>query len=398
MRKIEIKKVEFYPLILVTIFLLWLLYSIIVATGTLPSEGDSINLHIPLAKSLLSEKLYKPDPGHDILYPASIELILLFFIVGHIPLNLFNILAIVAMFIGVYLLGKSLGFSKGMSLVFSVATSFLHALVRWSQTQKPDIWMLTFFVFMLWLVHKRNKKGIDYLLMGICSGFFIGAKFTSPLFFLIFVFLFKKKFFNSITINKSIIFLIPFLIIGCFWYVRNVFIVGSPIYLEGYSFFSKEIMVPLTDHAWNGYLHYPNLMLDAYVSEYSIWGFGLMLIPFWLLNKRSDKKISKIVPYYFLALFVFLISLMLPFWGTYTQIVGTMRYTFPMIFLLILCCFLIADYYKKEHLLMQIVVVVVLVSIMPNYHPKIVLLIVPLLLLYHFRSTLLIAGKNIFRR
>lgn len=381
------KNARIYVLLLVLVASIWLAISVIQAVTTYPTEGDSLTLHIPLAKSLFTYQMLIPN-AHAILYPAAIESILLVFIKLGIPLNLFNLFGVVILFIGLTLLGKRLGFDYLLSITFGVAIILLHGVVRWSQTQKPDIWMLAFFTLGLWSLLKKKKGLRDFFLLGLTSGFFIGAKFTAPVFLAITLVVFRKYFFSSLNIYKGIFFLIPFLIIGCSWYIRNYLIVGSPVYLDGYSFLAGNAITPLTDHTWKGYILYPHYFFDAYISEYLIWGFGIIFVPVWLLYKRNIQKNILIFKFYLIAASIFFISLLLPFWNTYTQIVGTMRYTFPMALLLVLCVFLIAKREKKELLMIQIVLVVTIISIFPYYHPKLIFFTVPLLFLFHFRKYL----------
>lgn len=386
MRRESLTRLKFFAFIIFTIFFFWIIFSTYQAIVTTPSEGDSVLLHIPLAKKLLTDKLLHPNPRVDILYPASTEVILLGFILGHIPLNLFNLVGIFVLFAASFLLGRGLGFDKYLSLVLGISISLLHAIVRWSPTQKPDIWMLAFFVLILWVINKKNKSKFDYLLLGVFSGFFIGAKFTAPVFFLIIFILFSKNFLSGINITKILLFLIPCLIIGCSWYIRNYFVIGSLVYLPDYSFISKGPTIPLTDHAWKAYVFYPLRTFNAYISEFMIWSFGILIIPVWIFLKRRESIAFLVGRYYLLGLGILIVSLLLPFWSSYTQIVGTMRYIFPMVFVFMLCIFQIARYYKKELLLFQVVLVNIIISLQSDYHPKVILLIVPLVVIYHYRK------------
>ncbi len=387
MKTNRIQYTQVYSCLLFLLFVLWLAISILHGIVTLPTEGDSVNLHIPLAKSLFSSRMFHPNP-QDILYPAAIESLLFVFIKLNLPLNLFNLCGVIGLFIGSFLLGRRLKFDSSMSVAFATSVVLLHGIVRWSQTQKPDIWMLVFFVLLLWGLLKEKKGLWDYLLLGIFSGFFVGAKFTAPVFFLITLFIFRKNFFSSITLYKGLIFFLPLFVIGCFWYIRNYFFIGSPVYLEGYSFISGKTITPLTDHAWRGYIFFPHLVLNAYISEYLIWGFGLIFIPIWLFYRKNVKGRSFIFRYFFIAIAVLFISFILPFWSTYSQIVGTMRYTFPMSFLIILCMYMIAKKEKKEVVLMQVSLVVCIISIYPDYHPKLIFVFVPLVILYYYRYSI----------
>ena len=62
----------------------------------MPSEGDSLNYHIPIAKNILSGNIIFQKNIIEIeqWYPGATEVILGLFILLHIPLNLFNVLAI----------------------------------------------------------------------------------------------------------------------------------------------------------------------------------------------------------------------------------------------------------------------------------------------------------------
>lgn len=65
--------------------------------ATQPSEGDSLAYHIPIARTVLNGQFFHPT---DVLgfYLSNVEVLLAFFILLHIPLNLFNVVAVLLLF------------------------------------------------------------------------------------------------------------------------------------------------------------------------------------------------------------------------------------------------------------------------------------------------------------
>lgn len=361
------------------IFLYFTILLLIRGITTLPIEGDSVNLHIPIANSIISGKIIHPNINTDIFYPAATELILATFILLNIPLNFFNVIGLFLIFIFSFVLGKNAGLKNYMSLWFALSIFLLNGFSRWSLTQKPDILMLLFLIFILIFCFKKKLNNLDYLLLGSASGFFIGSKFTGiVILFLIFIF-FYKHFLNKINLKKTIYFLVPFILFGVSWYLRNYLITGSPIYFQGYSATGESANSGLLAWpAWESIINFPKIMINAFISEFMLWGFAFFIVPIFVYFKRYDKSISEIKKLVLISILFLIVYLFLPASDNLTQMIGSMRYIFPSVYLIIFSSFLIAEKYNLNNLVVLISFSNIILLILPSYHPK---LVFPILLI-----------------
>ena len=375
--------------IIVGIFIIWFLTSFYLGIITPPSEGDSLIIHIHAAEKILDGTIFSLDYTKDLFYPSSTEIILALFILLKIPLGLFGVFGVGVLFVGAYLLGKELFRERSYAAIFATSVALLHGIIRWSLTQKPDILMTASLAFILWIVLKKKREVLDYLLLGFVCALFIGAKFNGPIYLFVIITPFYKVFVKEFSIKKTIYFLIPFLTIGCSWYIRNVLVTGDPFYFPDYSNIVSQ--GSLFNYTLRAYIFQPLMMANAYLSEFMLWSLGIIFVPMYIFIKRKKMKDGTnllITKLFTSAFIILLISLAFPYRALYYQLVGTMRYTLPMIFLIMICVFLIAKKYGHEKLIALISIPIIVVSQMQDYHPKIMLPLVGLIVLIYFRRSI----------
>ncbi len=97
---------------------------------SLPKEGDSLAYHIPIAMGMLHGNLWHPT-FYLGFYPSIAETILSVFILLHLPLNIFNVVAIGLVFLTSFLLARQLGLSASLSGFTALSIALLPALTRW---------------------------------------------------------------------------------------------------------------------------------------------------------------------------------------------------------------------------------------------------------------------------
>lgn len=358
--------------ILLVFFIVILIQGLITGFTSLPIEGDSIAYHIPIAENLWNGGLLNPQ-GILQFYPSIGEAILSVFMMLHIPLNLFNILAIGLLFLGAQRLGREYELSKDMAIVFAVALCTMQLTVRWMFAQVVDMWVAVFFIYSLILLHRPSKSLKHYATLGITMGLLIGTKNSAPVFALILLIFFRQNFTKHLTLKRFLSFLLPVMVLGCFWYIRNSVITGNPLYPQAVlSFQGAPNWNILEWRVGEIALMKPLGMFNAFVSEYMIWIFAL-LVPF-VRSKNDDVKILTRLGYCNLLFFLFL-----PTTPEYNIMVSSFRYSYPAFIPLILCIFLLCQEYKKELQLGVIVFLNILVLIVPPYRPKILFILLPLL-------------------
>ncbi len=125
-------------------------------------EGDSINYHIPIAKSYLNGTVANPLYIKGVPFlkysPGSSEGILAIMMFLKLPWNIYNVLAAVSLFLISLYVGKTFKLGKNLSLIFATSIIGLHGIVRWLNTQVIDIWLSVFFLLSIYLLENPNKK------------------------------------------------------------------------------------------------------------------------------------------------------------------------------------------------------------------------------------------------
>ena len=277
--------------IAISLFLFLVFYFVIYAFRFAPldiNELDSLGQHIPLAESILNGRLFNPAELHSGLgyYLPVGEIILAAFIKVGFPLGLYNVVSLIILFYLCYKLALRIGLESKLSFFFAFSISYLNSIIRLIPTQKNDIWLNAFFVFLLYLLLKP-RKGIKYiLLLGVSTGLLIGVKYSGILFAVIlFTFYFKviRKYLSPAGLT---VFFVPVFLLGLIWYLRNYILTGNPIYPVNILGFRghPNFVVP------QGYENFLDIYsikmtLDAWVSEYLLWS----LLPVYFLYSYFKK-------------------------------------------------------------------------------------------------------------
>lgn len=354
-------------------------YNAFTTTPTLINESDSIAYHIPIAESILKGDIFNPpDLVHELgYYPAVGETVLSFLMLFNIPLGLFNVLAIIILYLALNKLSTEYGISKYASKVFSVSIIFLNSIVRLIPNQTIDIWLLIFFsLSLLFIKQFENNKLKKYLPLGISLGLLVGVKYSGLIYLLVLALVYFKVIFNKITLKNFILLSIPILIIGGFWYFRNYLLTGNPFYpisilgFRGSSDFQLiETYKPLL--TVGGIL----IFIEALISEYLIW----VLIPIFLVVLKS--KINKNLIY--LAFLNFIPFLIFPSDFSRQIITSNMRFLYVVIVPLILLVFTSIKNTIYERFF-YFLILLSFVSVLPqlNYYPKLILMWLIIVILY----------------
>lgn len=375
------------------LFVFIILLSIGVYKGvlTLPAEGDSINYHIPIAKNIISGNIFTQVNIINIerWYPGSSEILLSLFILLNIPLNLFNIVAIVFFAIILYRLGIIYLKNKNLSIIYSMSIVTLYGVFRLANTQNIDLWFVIYFLSLFMFLEKPEKKLSYFIKLGFFSGMLIGSKYTGPIFFAVLCIFYFKSLIINLSKKNILVFLIPFCFLGLFWYLRNLIITGSPVYPQSILFFKglegwhSYLNVPI----WQAFIKTPILMMNAYISEMMLWPLLFISIPiFMLVLKNTDilryRKINKKI--LAIPLICFVLYLFFPYDNKYEGMVLSVRYIFSVISLLALFIFILAKNLKIE----KIISLLLLISLIPvfinPYMPKLIYLYVPFVFLIFF--------------
>lgn len=354
-------------------------------------DGDSLNYHIPIAKSYLTGDILNPEKIEGIPYmkysPGASEGILSIFVMLKIPIQLFNVIGALFLFAICYLLGRKVGLKNDLSIVFAVIISSVPIVLRWINMQIIDIWLAGFFTLTLLLLESLKDRKSHYFLIGTSAGLLIGSKFSGPLYLLILVFFYFRKIIKNFNFKYFIYFLIPFIFIGLIWYLRNLILTGNPFYPQGFLFFDRTGFEILRTQVWE--VSFTSLagvksFVNAGFSEFSLWFFSIFVSVFLIINNIKKRKTSKYTKFTLIGISNFIIFLFLPS-DTYFHIfVSVYRYTFPVFIPLILSIFIYLKEKRREEYLYFITFLSLLISPVYEYHPKVLFIVLPIAFYVYF--------------
>ncbi len=343
-----------------------------------PSEGDSVHMHIPTAKALIAGKLFSSKKETVVFsYPASSEAILAAFMLLHVPLDLYNVLAIVVLFFAIVPLGQAFGLSKNSSLMLAFSLCSLYGVLRYADTQKIDIWLLVFYAFSLLLLQKPEKKLSYFVKLGFTLGMVAGSKYSGPFWVILLLGFYFKNVIQNLNWGRLFAFLVPFSLVGLSWYIRNIIVFGDPFFPQAFLFFKGDPHVQY--YAWPYWkiaISFPGELFNALISEYMVWVYSIVLLAGMCIGNLFFKQFQSINPVrkvLLLGLVNFVYFLFLPAAPihNYTAIVYDIRISFPALLTMMLTVFCIAKIYKQTELLMFIAFgnMFFVISTFP-YHPK----------------------------
>jgi len=338
-------------------------------------EGDSIIFHIPIAQQLAKFTFMPADLTMGLGYlPATAEAILSVFILLHLPLNLFNVLGLICLFIAAKKVAESFGLSKEMSIIYAVGLSTLQSVLRWPLTQVSDIWLAVFFLAVLYLLKVPKKNNKYFLSLGFFTGMLVGAKSSGLIFAALLLVFFGINVFKKIKVSKIIFFAVPLLLFGFSWYIRNYILTGNPMYPVGiFTLAGDPEYLNLAAGNWSIFANtlqnpaYIIKVANALISEFFVWASALVLPVYVLAKKRVGKDLKK------LSIVAIVIFLAFIFTFPAESVVSNMRHIYPLMAIVILQAFMLFE--KKQE---EVAIFATLSCIFPlmnlGYHPKILIL------------------------
>jgi hypothetical protein len=215
----------------------------------------------------------------------------------------------------------------------------------------------------------------------------IGSKYTGLFYFIILFVVYIKEITKLLSFKRFLFFLIPFSLLGLFWYLRNFLLTGSPVYPQSILFFKglegwhSYLSVPL----WKALIETPSLMFNAFIQELEFWPFIFILVPVFLIMKNKDKKnlenYKKVNRLLKVSILIALIYLFLPYDNKYLGMVLSIRYIFNLFSILTLIVFIFFQIYKNQIIIVILAIANSLIIFTHPYHPKLTFLYMPLLIL-----------------
>lgn len=372
-----------FLLLFVAIAIIVLFNSFVTNILSYSSEVDSFTYHIPLARNFINLNFTQLDviPQGLGYYPGIGELILALFMLTRVSIILYNPVILIFLFYSLKKLGEINRLKKINSLFFAFSICLTPTVIRLLTNQKVDVLVLLLFTQLLISLIKLNKNNITYLKIGFFAGLLIGVKYSGILYATTLLVVFIKQFFKYLNLRKFFLFIIPTMLLGLSWYLRNYLLKGNPFYpvsifgLQGNPDFFPEkwtftkTLFSLPKGWW--------LVAQAYVSEYLLWAVTPFVV-FGYVAIRKIKKLSiePIVIKLFLIGLINFLFLLPQHNGPSLEInISEVRFSYVSITPMILGTFLIA---QKHKFITELLILTLLtaISVLPlfDYHPKILFL------------------------
>lgn len=367
-------KLQVFANISIVIALYYLVYFLFLGiTNPIPQLGDSFDYHIPIAKSILDGTFINGSTftGLSHYYPGTSEALNSFFIFFNIPLTLTNIFVSVLLAFSCYFLARSYKIDKYLAIIFSLSIFTLNAVLRWMNAVNIDTLVGVYFVWALFLLKNSKETLVYFFKLGVVFGLLIGSKYTTILFSAVLFVFYIKDLIKVLNLKNIISFLIPFSVLGLFWYFRNFLLTTNPFYpmpffnLPGKNVFNGTTILSVI-------FKYPIDMLNAFFSEYKLWFLSIVAVPIILFKERKLTDITKL---FLLGIINFVLFLFFPTDNHTWIMVSSFRYSYPIFIPLMLGIFLYFKKIEKEELLSYFVVLNMLGIFSISYQPKLLIIV-----------------------
>lgn len=388
----------FVSRITLIIFFYIIIYYFILGLTLNYFEGDSINYHIPIANAFLTGEIVNPHNFKAVEFlkfsPGNNEAIVSILMFLKIPINIFNVIGVIALFLACFYAGRKFLLDKDLSIIFAGSVITLHTMTRWINTQIIDIWFAVWFVLILALLQKPEKTIKYFLILGFSCGMLIGSKYSGPIFLLILFVFYLKKLIKIIDLKYLITFIIPFSLIGLSWYLRNYLITGNPLYPQGFLMFKDHGFDILKINVWRATLLYPNgklYFVNALISEFGLWSLSIFTPLLLFIKKVRNSEISKLI---FIGLLILVIYMFLPSDNFYNIAVSVFRYSYAGFIVFILAIFLLAVKFKKTQLLIIFSLANMIIIPSLTFKPKLIFLLLPIVFIIFYEEEILTFFRN----
>lgn len=242
---------------------------------------DSVWYHLPTVGYMMQTGTIHGNPTYSFvdmvtnILPINIELFYFWnvvFLKSDIMLDISPLIFPLMGVLTIYSIVIKLGVKEKSAVFSAVLFFFTPVIIMQSITNYVDIAVSVFFLMAInfLLCHIDHESGqieelssgeskTTYLLSGLAAGILLGSKGSGPLFIIVltvailireFIYILSKSLKGSVQKRvhlaaylKSyiIFFLMPAILVGGFWYIKNFLVYGNPQYIMEISFFGKAL-------------------------------------------------------------------------------------------------------------------------------------------------------------
>jgi len=203
-----------------------------------PYSHDALMYHVPAASYFFQAGKIYDSVVTNIrwirLYPKNLELLFLWqmvFLRSDILINCTQVIFLLFGCAALFGLNRKLGVSRDIALFSASIFLFTPLVIQQSTLAMSDVAFASLFFITL---NFLSEKSLKHAWLGGCSGgIMLGVKGTGILFACsIMSFIFAQSIFrrNRLSKKKIAAFLIPLVLLGGFWYLKNLVLHGNPIF------------------------------------------------------------------------------------------------------------------------------------------------------------------------
>jgi dolichol-phosphate mannosyltransferase len=376
---------EMPSMVMVAVFVMGVVGLCFGYLGWVTKQPVSLDYNVPIAESIVSGGMWRLGLDNPYMYfPGSSHVILATFLLFKIPVNLFGLVSWVFLLWGCKKLGETFGLRKDMAVMLAASFGMTVAVVRTIADQSVDKWLCLWFVMSVILLEKLKSNWRHFFGLGMSMGMLVGTKYSGPLFAAAILIVYGKILIKSLNWKRTIILVVTVFGSGLIWYARNYFLTGSPMFPANLPFFKGYPNFTQQDWMlWKIPFEYPAgiiPLINAYISEYTIWTLAWMPIVWvvWKSLRHKMKIDSGLKRLIVLTATVGGVGLLLPITPAYKielyHIISDMRYVYIFVLLQMLVVFLLAQRYGYT----KLVIMVSLAAMIPafsfvSYYPKIIM-------------------------
>jgi hypothetical protein len=245
------------------IFIIFTCYIVFLGYLFPPYTWDGLWYHLPIVGRIIQNGAIQENPAPFMIdqfmniFPKNIELFFLWHIIllkSDVIVDLSQLLFTLMGVFAIYSIAIKLGIEKRYAIYSGILFFFTPIMILQSKTNYVDVAVSVLFLIAInFLIHERpdiKTVRVSILLSGIAAGILLGSKGSGPLFLIVLssAILFREllKYFNPFKIfHEGVIdrgtltrilrqylmyFLMPSILIGGYWYVKNWVLYGNPVY------------------------------------------------------------------------------------------------------------------------------------------------------------------------
>jgi len=229
---------------------------------------DALWYHLPIVGFIIQSGAIQENPAPFMIdqfmniFPKNIELLFLWniiFMESDMITDLSQLFFSIMGVLTIYSIAVKLGMERVYAMYSGILFFFAPIIILQSSTNYVDVAVSVLFIIAINFLITHQGERLPILLAGIATGILLGSKGSGPLFvgvlsvaILVRGVMFYLTSFKSLHLEGrgglikairgyTLYFLLPSVLLGGYWYIKNWFLYGNPVYPMEISFFNTTI-------------------------------------------------------------------------------------------------------------------------------------------------------------